>query len=79
MSTLTHYIIAGRNYWGRGETPEAAKAQYKLAGGRRTDFKHCVWFKCTPKTRIDDMGGLTRPVNDEPAVELTGKDRPNNK
>ncbi len=48
------FLCIVQNYWGRGETIDAAKAQAKKAGG---SLKSYVIFESDdPKISVDEMG-----------------------
>jgi hypothetical protein len=69
---LTYYIAVGNNFaWGRSDKSErqaiANMNRNGLQGSKATKF---AVYRCTPRTTINELGALTRPADDPPAVKI---------
>lgn len=69
---LTFFIAVGNNHgWGRSDKSERDAIRNMnrngLQGMKATKF---AVYRCTPETTINEMGGLTRPADDPPAVKI---------
>lgn len=69
---LTWFLAVGNNYaWGRSDKSEkqaiANMNRNGLQGMKATRF---AVYRCTPETTVNEVGGLTRPAVDPPAVKI---------
>lgn len=68
MSNHTHVLVAGRGYWGRGETfHEAVKNSQWLRKGDKV-----VMTPCHAETRVNEMGTITFPKGENPGELVHG-------
>ena len=68
MSEMTHVLVCGRGYWGRGgNIGEAISNAEWLRQGDKA-----FWYPCTPGTYIDEMGRIYGKVG-EPTHGVIGR------
>jgi len=69
---MTYWIAVGNNHgWGRSDKSEKqAIANMNRNGLQGTKATKFAVYRCTPQMTINEMGGLTRPADDPPAVKI---------